>query len=237
MSKATPSPTSSGAATAARPVPRRKVSKFGGLGPGIVVGGLVPMAVMLWDAQTGALGANPVQRLQLQTGVLSLALLILSLAATPLRLVTGWTWPARVRKALGLLAFLYATLHVLVYLVDKGLLNGDFGLATVVDDVVKRPFITVGFTAWLLLIPLALTSFKGSVKKLGFARWTTLHKLVYFVVALGVVHYWWGVKKDHTEPLIYGLVAATLLALRVIFKDFRSKKKAGGMGKTATPEN
>nr|WP_241191310.1 protein-methionine-sulfoxide reductase heme-binding subunit MsrQ [Deinococcus psychrotolerans] len=193
------------------------------------------MAVMLWDAQTGALGANPVQRLQLQTGVLSLVLLILSLAATPLRLVTGWTWPARVRKALGLLAFLYATLHVLVYLVDKGILNGSFGIATVVDDVLKRPFITVGFAAWLLLIPLALTSFKDSVKKLGFARWTTLHKLVYFVVALGVVHYWWGVKKDHTEPLIYGLVAAMLLALRVIFKDFRSKKKAGGAGKTATP--
>lgn len=232
MSKATSSPTR---ASAAKSAPRRKTNKFGGLGPGIVVGGLLPMAVMLWDAKTGALGANPVQRLQLQTGVLALALLILSLAATPIRLVTGWTWPARVRKALGLLAFLYATLHVLVYLVDKGILNGGFGVATVVDDIVKRPFITVGFAAWLLLIPLALTSFKDSVKKLGFARWTLLHKLVYLVVALGVVHYWWGVKKDHTEPLIYGLVAAMLLALRVIFKDFKSKKKVGGAAKTATP--
>ncbi len=226
---------SSTAQSPARPAPRRKVNQLGWLGPAVVVGGLVPMAVMLLDARTGALGANPVQRLQLQTGTLALALLILSLSATPVRLISGWTWPARIRKALGLLAFLYATLHVLVYLVDKGVLNGDFGVSTVLEDIVKRPFITVGFAAWLLLIPLALTSFKDSVKKLGFVRWTLLHRLVYLVVVLGVVHYWWGVKKDHTEPLIYGLVAAMLLALRVIFKDYKSKKKGRGAGKTAAP--
>ncbi|WP_420597180.1 sulfite oxidase heme-binding subunit YedZ [Deinococcus sp.] len=229
MSKAAPS-----TASAARPAPRRKVNKLGWLGPAVVVGGLLPVVVMIWDYQTGALGANPVQRAQLQTGILALALLMLSLAATPVRLITGLTWPARIRKALGLLAFVYASLHVLVYLFDKGILNGGFGLQTIVDDILKRPFITVGFLAWLLLIPLTLTSFKNSVKKLGFARWTALHRLVYVIIALGVVHYWWGVKKDHTEPLIYGLIAAALLLVRFVYSRRKPSKKAGGVGKTTS---
>ncbi|WP_425144929.1 sulfite oxidase heme-binding subunit YedZ [Deinococcus sp.] len=184
---------------------------------------------MALDAQSGALGANPVQRVQLQTGVLTLAMLMLSLACTPLRLLTKWTWPARIRKALGLLAFLYAALHFLVYLFDKGIFNGSFGLQTILTDIVKRPFITVGFGALLLLIPLALTSFKGSVKRLGFQRWTRLHQLVYVAVGLGLLHYWWGVKKDHTSPLIYILVMLALFAARWVW----NRRKTGS--KRTTP--
>ncbi|MFC4454008.1 protein-methionine-sulfoxide reductase heme-binding subunit MsrQ [Deinococcus sonorensis] len=188
------------------------------LGPAVVIGGLLPVAVLLLDARTGALGANPVQRALLQTGVLTLATLVLSLGCTPLRRLTGWTWPARIRKALGLIAFLYALLHFGIYLFDQG-----FTLQTVLDDVLKRPFITAGFGALVLLLPLALTSFRGSVRRLGFARWTALHRLVYLAAGLGVLHYWWGVKKDHTEPLIYALLVAALLIVRVVLA-----RRAGG---------
>ena len=196
-----------------------------------MVGGLLPVLVLALDAHSGALGANPVQQAQLQTGVLTLALLIASLACTPLRLVFGWTWPARIRKALGLLAFLYASLHFLIYLFDVGILNGGFGLQTILTDVLKRPFITVGFAALLLLIPLALTSFKGSVKRLGFARWTALHRLAYAAVALGALHSWWGVKKDHTQPLIYALVVLALFAVRFVWGRRKGQgKRAGATG-------
>jgi methionine sulfoxide reductase heme-binding subunit len=212
--------------TAAKPVARKSAGKYGWLGPAVVVGGLLPVAVLILDGYTGALGANPVQRAELQTGILTLAMLMVSLACTPLRLVTGWTWPPRIRKATGLLAFMYAALHFLVYLFDKGAFSGGFGVSTVLTDLVKRPYITVGFLALLILMVLALTSFKGSVKKLGFARWTALHRLVYLALALGVVHYYWSVKKDHTEPLIYGAVGAALLLIRFFWKGRKGRKKA-----------
>ncbi len=174
--------------------------------PAVWTGGLIPVAVFALDGFTGALGANPVQRLTLQTGLLTLALLLLSLACTPLRHLTGWTWPARIRRALGLLAFGYGALHFAVYLLDHGL-----NLGQILEDVLKRPFVTAGFAALLLLWPLALTSTPRSVKRLGFARWTRLHRLVYAAAALGVLHYFWGVKKDHTAPLVYG--AALLVSL------------------------
>ncbi|AWN23579.1 sulfoxide reductase heme-binding subunit YedZ [Deinococcus irradiatisoli] len=230
MSKASRS--SAVPAPSARPAPRRQVRPLGWLGPAIVVGGLVPIFGLIFDGYTGALGANPVQRAELQTGVLTLALLIASLICTPLRLMFGWTWPARIRKALGLLAFMYAALHFLVYLFDKGVFSGGAGVQTFVEDVVKRPFVTVGFAALVLLVPLALTSFRGSVKKLGFARWTALHKLVYLAAALGVVHYWWGVKKDHTEPFLYGAALALLFAVRVIWQGRKPRRKVGAVGKT-----
>lgn len=192
----------------------------------MVVGGLLPLAVLLLDARTGALGANPVQRATLQTGLLALALLILSLACTPLRLLTGWTWPARIRKALGLLAFLYAALHFGLYLLDHGFTPG-----AVLEDVLKRPFVTAGFAALLLLTPLALTSTRGAVRRLGFVRWKRLHRLVYPALALSALHYWWGVKKDHTGPLIAVLVIAALFGVRLVWRGRRgARQKSGSPG-------
>ncbi|GGR46067.1 protein-methionine-sulfoxide reductase heme-binding subunit MsrQ [Deinococcus seoulensis] len=199
-----------------RPAPtpapaRRPPARLGWLVPAITVGGLLPVAVLVYDALSGALGANPIQRATLQTGLLTLVLLVLSLACTPLRLLTGWTWPARIRKTLGLLGFGYAALHFLIYLFDHS-----FDLTLMTEDVLKRPFITAGFTALLLLVPLALTSTPRAVKRLGFARWTRLHQLAYVAVSLGALHYYWGVKKDHTPPLIYAAVIAALFLIRFL---------------------
>ncbi|GGL80862.1 protein-methionine-sulfoxide reductase heme-binding subunit MsrQ [Deinococcus aerolatus] len=191
--------------------PRRKAAPLGWLVPAVTVGGLLPVAVLIWDASTGALGANPIQRATLQTGLLTLTLLVASLACTPLRLLTGWTWPARIRKALGLLAFGYGVLHFLIYLFDHG-----FSLGVMFEDVLNRPFVTVGFTALLLLVPLALTSGRNAVKRLGFQKWTRLHRLVYLSAGLGALHYFWGVKQDIVPPLLYAGVIAVLFALRLV---------------------
>ncbi|GBF07393.1 sulfite oxidase subunit YedZ [Deinococcus aerius] len=198
------------AASSSRSAPRR-ASPLPWLEPGVVVGGLLPAAILALDAVTGALGANPVQRATLQTGLLALALLLLSLACTPLRLLTGWTWPARIRKALGLLAFGYAALHFLIYLLDHG-----FSPGLLVEDVLERPFVTAGFAALVLLLPLALTSTRDSVRRMGFPAWQRLHRLVYLAAGLGALHYWWGVKKDHTAPLLAALILAGLLGLRLL---------------------
>jgi sulfoxide reductase heme-binding subunit YedZ len=159
----------------------------------------------------GDLGANPVNEVENQLGLLGLLALLASLACTPLQRLTGWAWPARVRKHLGLLAFLELTLHLLAWAaLDQGL-----QLRTLLEDVVKRPFLTVGFAAWLLLTPLALTSTAAAVRRLGFVRWKRLHRLAYLCAALGVVHFTWKQKKDITEPLAYGAVLAALLLGRL----------------------
>ena len=205
-----------------------KAPKLSWLGPGVVLGGLIPMAVMVWDAYSGALGANPVQRSIQQSGLLALVILLTSLLCTPLRLVTGWTWPPRVRKALGLLAFLYAALHMILYFaVDHGL-----ELKVIVEDVVKRPFITVGFAAVVILSVLALTSTKGAVRRMGFVRWQKLHRWVYVAAGLAALHFVWQTKKDLREPLLYAGILAVLLALRV-FYSLRKKRARAAVG-TAT---
>jgi sulfoxide reductase heme-binding subunit YedZ len=181
------------------------------LKPALLVGGLLPLALLAVDGARGALGANAIEVVLNQTGLLALVLLLASLACTPLKLVFAWTWPMRVRKLLGLLAFTYAALHFLTYaVVDQGL-----AWRAMVEDVTKRPFITVGFTALVLLVPLAVTSTNGWVRRLGFPRWQRLHRLAYVAAVLGVVHFVWRVKADATEPLIYGAVLALLLGLRV----------------------
>ncbi len=181
------------------------------LNPALVVGGLFPLLLLAVQGPRGELGPNAIEAALHQTGLLALVLLLASLACTPLRLVAGWTWPARVRRTLGLLAFTYAVAHFLVYAVlDQGL-----AWSALWADVTERPFITVGFAALVLLVPLALTSTNRWVRRLGFPRWQRLHRLAYVAAGLGVVHFVWRVKKDATEPLVYGAVLSLLLAIRV----------------------
>jgi sulfoxide reductase heme-binding subunit YedZ len=181
------------------------------LKPAVFVGGLSPLVLLGLQAARGSLGANPIERVLNQTGMLALILLVASLACTPLKIVAGWTWPMRLRKLLGLLGFAYATLHFLVYAgVDQGL-----ALGAILEDIAKRPFITVGFVALVLLVPLAVTSTNRMVRRMGFPAWQRLHRLAYVAASLGVVHFVWRVKQDLTEPLVYGAVLALLFALRV----------------------
>jgi sulfoxide reductase heme-binding subunit YedZ len=175
------------------------------------VAALLPLALLVQGALGDALGADPIATLTHRTGAWALRLLLACLAMTPLRRVLGRPWPVRLRRLLGLYAFFYASLHLSVYVVLD--LNGYW--AQVLTDVVKRPFMTVGFAAWLLLLPLALTSTRGWMRRLG-RRWGQLHRAVYVAAGLGVLHYYWGVKADVREPLLYAGVLALLLGFRVV---------------------
>jgi sulfoxide reductase heme-binding subunit YedZ len=170
---------------------------------------LLPLALMLRDAFGDALGADPIAALTHRTGDWTLRLLLACLAMTPLRRLLDRPWPLRFRRLLGLYAFFYATLHLSVYVV----LDLDGYRAQVLTDIARRPFITVGFGAWLLLLPLALTSTRGWMRRLG-RRWGQLHRAVYLAAGLGVLHYWWGVKADVREPALYAGVLAVLLGMR-----------------------
>lgn len=178
----------------------------------MIAGGLSPLVVMGVRALTDGLGSNPVDTALNQLGKLSLILLVASLACTPAQRLFQWAWAVRIRKTVGLLAFTYVCLHLLVY---AGLDQG-FDLGELWEDVLKRPFVTVGFIAWVLLVPLGLTSTGASLRRLGFARWKKLHRLAYVCGALGVLHFYLRVKKDHTEPVLYGVVLAALLAVRLL---------------------
>lgn len=200
-------------ATAALPHPGAKAGKrLPWLEPAVVTGGLIPLLVLGVRAARGALGANPIAEALNQLGMLALVLLVASLAATPLQLAFGWAWPLRIRKALGLLAFFYACAHFLVYAGLDQALDG----AAIFADITKRPFILAGFTALLVLVPLAATSTAGMRKRLGFTRWKRLHRLAYVAAVLGVVHFFLRVKKDTTEPLIYAALLALLFAVRAV---------------------
>jgi methionine sulfoxide reductase heme-binding subunit len=182
------------------------------LKPGIFVGALVPLASIVVRANLDALGADPVAKIENELGLAALVLLVASLACTPARRLLGWTWPIRIRRELGLFAFFYACLHVAMYVVvDQGI-----DVFAIFDDILKRPFITVGFLAFVLLLPLALTSTPESVRKLGFKRWQRLHMLVYIAGVLAVVHFIWRVKIDIAQPLTYAWIVAALLMVRVV---------------------
>jgi methionine sulfoxide reductase heme-binding subunit len=156
------------------------------------------------------LGANPAEFITRDTGDWALRLLLLTLAVTPARKILGWNWLVRFRRMLGLFAFFYVLVHFSSYVAFDQV----FDVAEIARDIVKRPFITVGMLSLLLLIPLAATSTNGMVRRLGTKRWLSLHRLVYVIGPLAVLHFWWMVKRDLTEPIIYALILALLLGYR-----------------------
>lgn len=174
---------------------------------------LLPMFLLVRDAVGDRLGADPVAAITHGTGDWALRFLLLGLALTPLRRLLGQPWPIRFRRLVGLYAFFYACLHLSTYLVLD--LRGYW--PQIFEDIAKRPYMTVGFSAWLLLLPLALTSTRGWIRRLG-RRWGQLHKLVYAAAVLAVLHFLWLVKSDLREPLVYAGVLAGLLGLRLWWK-------------------
>jgi sulfoxide reductase heme-binding subunit YedZ len=171
---------------------------------------LVPAARIGGLAFAGDLGPNPIAEAMNRLGFWTLTLLLATLAPTPIQIVTGWKWPLRLRRMLGLETFLYVCLHFAVYLgIDQF-----FDWSAIGKDIVKRKFITVGFAAFVLLIPLAITSTDGMVRRLGFVKWKRLHRLIYLAAVLGVVHFVWRVKSDLRQPLVFAAVLALLLSIR-----------------------
>lgn len=180
-----------------------------------------PALALLGRALGDHLGANPVEAVTLDLGQWALRFLLLTLAATPVRRLTGWAILLRHRRLLGLTAASYALLHLLVYAVlDQGLL-----WSQIVADVLKRPFITAGMTAFALLLPLAATSFDAAIRRLGARRWQALHRLVYVATSLALLHFWWKVKADTREPAIYLAVFGLLLAARWLAPGRRPKRQ------------
>jgi len=173
------------------------------------IGCLIPFLRLAWRTWAGELGPNPIEEVTHETGEAALILLMVTLGVTPLRRLTGWNRLASLRRPLGLFAFFYACLHLATYIV----LDQFFAFEYILDDVKERPYITVGTAAFLLLVPLAVTSTKGWIRRLG-RRWTRLHRLIYVAAALGVLHFVWLVKADLRRPLVFATILGVLLLLR-----------------------
>lgn len=172
---------------------------------------LVPLGLLVWRGLTDGLTANPIEFVTHRTGDWTLRLLLVTLAITPLRRLTGWNAVIRLRRMLGLFAFFYGSLHLLTYVV----LDHFFAFGSMLEDLTDRRFVTAGFTGFVLMIPLALTSSQAMVRRLGGRRWQALHRLVYVSACAGVVHYLWLVKADLRPPLVYAGVLALLLGFRL----------------------
>jgi methionine sulfoxide reductase heme-binding subunit len=213
--------------------PQSAIRNF--LKPVVFLASLGPAAWLVRAALTGNLSANPLSDLTNETGIWTLRFLGITLAITPLRRLTGWNSLIRFRRMTGLFAFFYGTLHFLIYVIADRFAGLDFpdgfvawstarNLAkSVGDDIYKRPFITIGFTALMLMVPLAATSTAGMIRRLGGKTWNRLHRLVYASAIAGVVHYWWGVKADIRSPAAYAVVVALLLAFRVWWVQRRAR--------------
>jgi sulfoxide reductase heme-binding subunit YedZ len=181
------------------------------LKPVLFVLALVPLALLVWNALHDGLGANPVEAITFETGEWGLRFLLITLCVTPLRRITGWQPLARIRRMLGLFAFFYVCLHFLTYIV----LDAFFDFRYILEDITDRTYITLGFTSFLLLTPLAVTSTNAMLRRLGGQRWRRLHRLAYAAAAGGVLHFLWLVKADLREPLIYLGILLLLFLARV----------------------
>lgn len=185
----------------------------------IFINSLVPLALMSWDWYHGQLGANPVEFLTRTTGMLTIVFLLLSLAVTPLRKVTKLQWLIQFRRMLGLYAFFYGFLHLTTYI----WFDRSFNLKSTVADIYARPFIAIGMFSFFLLIPLAITSTKGWIKRLGGKRWARLHKLAYVAAIGGIIHFWMLVKSDIRLPFKLAFVLAVLLGARLVINQLKQK--------------
>ena len=191
-----------------------------GIKPAVFLLCLTPFFWLVGDIIQNQLSANPIEDITHRTGDWALRFLLITLAVTPLKPLSGKTWLLRLRRMLGLYAFFYALLHFLTYL----WLDQQFLFTEILVDIGKRPYITVGFTAFILLIPLAVTSNRYAMRRLG-RRWQTLHRSIYVIAAFGVLHYLWLVKADSREPLVYGLILLALLGIRAWWQ-----RRDGGLG-------
>lgn len=203
--------------------------------PFVFAAALVPFAHLVWRGFKGDLTADPLVEITNETGIWTLRFVVITLAITPIRRITGWNPVIRFRRMLGLFAFFYAMLHFTTYLVGDRFASLDFPdgfiawstfvnlMKSIWEDVAKRPYITVGFIAFVSMIPLALTSTAGWIRRLGGRNWQRLHRLVYLTGIAGVVHYWWRVKADTLHPAIYAALVAVLLGYRLALSFKRSR--------------
>ena len=185
---------------------------------------LIP-AFLLWRGfELDTLGANPIETITRSLGEWTLRFLLITLTVTPLRKYTGWHWLIRLRRMLGLFTFAYGVSHLLTYV----WLDQFFDWEAIARDIIKRPFITVGFAALMLMLPLAVTSSNYAIRKLGGRRWQSLHRAIYPIAILGCVHFWWLVKKDVTWPLIYTVITVALLGIRAWWREQERRKQLAG---------
>ena len=196
---------------------------------------LIPFAHLVWRGFNGDLTADPLVEITNETGLWTLRFVVITLAITPIRRLSGWNVVIRFRRMLGLFAFFYAMLHFLTYVIGDRFASLDFPdgfvawstlvnlMASIWEDVAKRPYITVGFIAFVSMVPLALTSTAGWIRRLGGRNWQRLHRLIYLTGIAGVTHYWWRVKADTLHPIIYAGIVALLLGYRLAFSFKRSR--------------
>jgi sulfoxide reductase heme-binding subunit YedZ len=194
---------------------------------------LLPLLRLALFTVTDRLGANPIEFITRNSGDWTLYFLCITLAVTPLRRLTGWNWLIKLRRMLGLYVFFYVLLHFMTFL----WFDHFFDVAEMWTDVVKRPFITVGFSAFMLLLPLAVTSSNGMVRRLGGKRWQWLHRLIYLIAPLGIVHFWWmkAGKHDFAQPLLIGSIVAVLLLSRVLWNLRQARARSLNQAITALP--